>query len=33
MAEHDNITTDDLNIDEEDEIDIIYDLDKGMYDV
>ena len=33
MAEHENITTNDLNIDEEDEIDIIYDLDKGMYDV
>ena len=32
-AENENITTDDLTIDEEDEIDIIYDLDKGMYDV
>ena len=30
MTEHENITTDDLNIDEDDEIDIIYDLDNGV---
>ena len=29
--EHEKITTDEVKIDEEDEIDIIYELDKGMY--
>ena len=29
--EHEEITTDEIKIDEEDEIDIIYELDKGMY--
>ena len=32
MTEHENLTTENLIIDEDDEIDIIYDLDKGVYD-